>query len=235
MIPQVEREVFVNASKASNEVILEGADGAFGGIAAVDTGWGELEIIFFFIDELVFQGIGALMIVETLEAGTQAGGAKFGIEGLKSGKDGGACAVFDRFGEDAVAVIIVHNDQIIVASAGCGRESAGLVAKYFSGGFEEGGITKVGAVVRSGTGREEGVIGGEELEVIGKTRGWCNMRCLFGLFGGALVLARLVKVAFDHCNRSRGMFMEERWCNSGKVGDEAFAKGKVQSGQSGGE
>jgi hypothetical protein len=85
----------------------------------------------------------------------------------------------------------------------------------------------VGAVIRSGTGREEIVIGGEELGVIGKARGWCNRRCGGGLFGGALVLARLVKVAFDHCNRSRGMFTEERWGNAGEVGDESFAKGKV--------
>jgi hypothetical protein len=31
------------------------------------------------------------------------------------------------------------------------------------------------------------------------------------------------------------MFKEERCFNSGEVGDEAFAKGKVQGGQSGGE
>jgi hypothetical protein len=48
----VEREVFVNAAKASNEVILEGADGAFGGIASVDSGRGELKINFFFAEEL---------------------------------------------------------------------------------------------------------------------------------------------------------------------------------------
>jgi hypothetical protein len=160
---------------------------AFGGIAAVDAGRGELEVIFFVADELFQCTIGAL-IVETLEAGMQAGGAKFGMEVLKSGKNGGAHAVFDGFGEDAFAVIIVHNDQVIVvASAGWDRESAGLVAEYFSGWFEEGGITKVGAVIRSRTGREEIVIGGEELGVVGKTRGWCNTRCLFGLFGGALV------------------------------------------------
>jgi hypothetical protein len=61
----VEREVFVDAAKASNEVILEGAGGAFGGIAAVDSGRGELKVNFFFAEEL-FQCFGAL-IVETLE------------------------------------------------------------------------------------------------------------------------------------------------------------------------
>ena len=67
-IPQVEREVFVDAAKASNEVILEGADGAFGGIAAVDAWWGELKVNYFFAEEL-FQSFGAF-IVETLEERT---------------------------------------------------------------------------------------------------------------------------------------------------------------------
>ena len=64
----MEREVFVDAAKASNEVILEGADGAFGGIAAVDSWWGELKVDMFFAEEL-FQGFGAF-IVETLEERT---------------------------------------------------------------------------------------------------------------------------------------------------------------------
>jgi hypothetical protein len=64
-IPQVEREVFVNAAKASNEMILEGADGSFGGIAAVDSGWGKLKINNFFAEEL-FQRFRAF-IVKPLE------------------------------------------------------------------------------------------------------------------------------------------------------------------------
>jgi hypothetical protein len=52
-IPQVEGEVFVDAAQASNEMILEGADGSFGGIATVDSGWGELKINNFFAEELL--------------------------------------------------------------------------------------------------------------------------------------------------------------------------------------
>jgi hypothetical protein len=80
------------------------------------------------------------------------------MDGLKSGKNGGARAVFNGFGEDAVAVVIVDNDQVIVASAGWGRKSACLVAEDLSRGFEEGGIAKMGAVIRGGTGRKEVVI-----------------------------------------------------------------------------
>ena len=46
------------------------------------------------------------------------------MDDLETGKDGGACAVFDGFGEDAVAVIVINNYQIVVASAGWGRKSA---------------------------------------------------------------------------------------------------------------
>jgi hypothetical protein len=132
-IPQVEREVFVDTAKASNEVILEGADGAFGGIAAVDAGRGELEVNFLFAEELL-QCFRAFK-VETLKAGTQAGGVEFGMEGLKSGKDGGAHEVFDGFGKNDVAVEVVHEEQVIVAGAGRSNESAGLVTEEFSGWF----------------------------------------------------------------------------------------------------
>jgi hypothetical protein len=33
----------------------------------------------------------------------------------------------------------------------------------------------------------------------------------------------------------RGFTEEHHWCKSGEVGDEAFAKGKMQGGQGGGE
>jgi hypothetical protein len=103
----VEWEVFVDAAQASNEMILEGADGAFGGIAAMDSWWGELEVNFFFAEEL-FQSCGTF-IVETLEERTQSGGAQFGMDDLKSGKDGVACAIFDGFSKDAVAVVVINN------------------------------------------------------------------------------------------------------------------------------
>jgi hypothetical protein len=80
------------------------------------------------------------------------------MDELEAGKDGGACAVFDGFGEDAVAVIVIDNNQIIVAIAGRGRKSACLIAVNLSGRFKEGGITKMGSVVGSGTGRIEVVI-----------------------------------------------------------------------------
>jgi hypothetical protein len=38
-VPKVDWELFVDATEASNEVILEGLDGAFGGVARMDSRW----------------------------------------------------------------------------------------------------------------------------------------------------------------------------------------------------
>jgi hypothetical protein len=67
-IPYVEREVFVNSAKASDEMIFEGPDGAFGCVAAVDAGRSELEVDVFIAKELLQCWFRAF-IVETLEAG----------------------------------------------------------------------------------------------------------------------------------------------------------------------
>ena len=80
------------------------------------------------------------------------------MDNLKAGKDGCSCAIFNGFGNDAVAVIVINNYQIIVAIAGWGRKAACLIAVDLTGRFKEGGITKMGAVVGSGTGRKKVVI-----------------------------------------------------------------------------
>ena len=46
-------------------------------------------------------------------------------------------------------------------------------------------------------------------------------------FGGALVLARLVHVAFDCGGGMWWIFSEERWAESGEMGDVALYEGKV--------
>ena len=105
------------------------------------------------------------------------------MDELKAGKDGGACAVFDGFGKDAVAVVVINNYQIVVASAGRGRKSACLIAVNLSSRFKEGSITKVGAVVGSGTGRKEIVVGWDEVGVCWESGRWCDRRLFGGLFG----------------------------------------------------
>jgi hypothetical protein len=45
-VPKMEREVLIGTAKTGNEVIFEGLDGAFSGVAGMDTGWDKLEIDF---------------------------------------------------------------------------------------------------------------------------------------------------------------------------------------------
>jgi hypothetical protein len=49
LVPEVKGKVFVDAAEASNEVILEGSDSAFSGIAAVDPRWYQLEVNLLFV------------------------------------------------------------------------------------------------------------------------------------------------------------------------------------------
>ena len=51
-IPEMEREIGVNATEAGDEMILERTDASFGCIATMDVGRYQLEINFFFGHEL---------------------------------------------------------------------------------------------------------------------------------------------------------------------------------------
>jgi len=44
MVPEVNGEQFVGAAESTNEVIFEGANGAFGSIAPMDMWWDQLKI-----------------------------------------------------------------------------------------------------------------------------------------------------------------------------------------------
>jgi len=54
----VDGKILVCAAKASNEVVLEGADGSFHGIVAVEMQWDELVVIAFSC-KVVLKGAGA--------------------------------------------------------------------------------------------------------------------------------------------------------------------------------
>ena len=43
-VPKVKREVWVGAAEPGDEVVLERSDGAFSGVATMETGWDELAV-----------------------------------------------------------------------------------------------------------------------------------------------------------------------------------------------
>jgi hypothetical protein len=80
------------------------------------------------------------------------------VKGLIAGEDGTARAIFDGFGEDAIAVIVVKDQQIVIAMAGWCDEAACLVSVDLAGGFHEGSVAEVGAFIGLGA-QGIGIIG----------------------------------------------------------------------------
>ena len=80
-IPQVQGEGFVDTAEASDEMILEGADGAFSGVATMDARRSKLEVDVFAAEE-VLERFRAL-VVQALELGAVTGSAEAGMENFE--------------------------------------------------------------------------------------------------------------------------------------------------------
>ena len=125
-------ELAVTGAETSNEMVLEGADRAFGSIAAVNVRWGKLEVNVFF-SEVVFQGLGSF-IVKSLELWFES---TRGVEvmstfvGSKVFRAGGTAQELDM---DAVAVVIVHEKHASVALTRWEEETASGICVEFSCG-----------------------------------------------------------------------------------------------------
>ena len=64
------------------------------------------------------------------------------MEYFVAGKNAGSRAAADGFGEDAVAVVVVQDQNVVVANAGSNNESSGLVGvDLASRGFNDGSET----------------------------------------------------------------------------------------------
>eukprot|EP00980_Cylindrotheca_fusiformis_P017525 scaffold5497_cov135-Cylindrotheca_fusiformis.AAC.4 len=65
-------EVWIGGAEAGDEVVLEGADGSFSGVAAVDSWWGQLEVNLFLANVVLEDGAG--LVVKALELGSEPAG-----------------------------------------------------------------------------------------------------------------------------------------------------------------
>lgn len=98
-------EIFINAAKASDKMILKSADAAFGGIAAVHARRDELEIHILFVHEL-FEDFGTF-VVQTLETRLQSGLRKMSVENLVGVENALGGAVLERLDKDMIRIIII--------------------------------------------------------------------------------------------------------------------------------
>ena len=135
------------------------------------------------------------------------------MEGFVAGKDGCTCAVFEWFRKNAIAVIIVEDQQVVIAVTGWCNEAACLVSVDLASGLHDCCVAEVGAFIVWGIG---------VIRIVRRSGG-----CMVGCASGALVLARLVEVAFDHGEGARRMLSEEGGRKAGEVSDEAFIQSNV--------
>ena len=195
-VPKVQGKVLIKAAETGNEVIFECANCTFSGVAPMDTGRDKLEVDGFFAEKGL-QGFGAL-VVEALELGTMTGGDEAGVNRCERQVDAVGSAVFHWLDEDAIAVKVVNDEDIIVAGAGCHDEAVGLIGMDLPGdwvGFDGSGVTVMRPSVFGVAGRVVVCCVGAG---VGRER-WCHGGVLW--LGGSLVsFLGLVHVPFDHCN-----------------------------------
>ena len=124
-------------------------------------------------------------------------------------------AVFHWLDEDAITVIVVDDEDVIVAAVGHDYESAGLFGVDLTGdwvGLDDIGVTLMCSSVVGIAEREH--VGGVVCDAVTVLGRWCH-----GLWlGGALIFAGLVHVPLNHGDGLGGCFASEAEVRPGKLG-----------------
>jgi hypothetical protein len=98
-------KVLVDAAKARDKMILEGADAAFGCILAMHSRRDKLEIHFLLVHKLL-EDLRAF-VVEALETRFQSGLSEMFVEGLVGAKDARCGSILEWLGENRIAIIVI--------------------------------------------------------------------------------------------------------------------------------
>ena len=131
-----------------------------------------------------------------------------------------------RFDENAVAVVIMDNKDVIVAGTGCNIKLTGWFRVNVTGvGFKDSGVTMMQACIPWVA----------EWECIGRLRiravAWSGS----DLFGQALVFTCLIQVSFYHGDGRRRMPAKGLGCNFHEMWKESTREDRVNRGERGGE
>ena len=129
-VPKVHGEARVVATYAGNEVFLEGANGFLGMFGVVAMRRDRLKVFVGFGHE--FLEPGKAFVVEGVEGSLDAARAEIFVKDGVAAHDFCFAAIFHGLGEYGVGVILVDYHEVLVAFAGCGGETTGLVSGYFS-------------------------------------------------------------------------------------------------------
>ena len=113
LVPQMKWKVLVDAAKSGNEVILEGADRAFGGIAAMHAGWNELKIDVGVAQERLERG--GSLVIEAVQLWMQTGGNKACMNDCEGGENARARTTFHGFDQNGITVVVEYDHNVIIA------------------------------------------------------------------------------------------------------------------------
>lgn len=156
----MEGELGVHTAEASNQVILEGPDGPFSGVAPVNSR-GDKLVVNFNIGHVGLENVGAL-IVQALETRSEAGlgeGSNTALVGLE---DGWGMPGRNGLGINEVAIVVVEDKEVVVAKTRGSGEAPGLIGiDQASGiGFNHGGKAMMRGIIGGFTaGESEGSVG----------------------------------------------------------------------------
>ncbi len=151
LVPEVQRKIFVDAAEARNKVVFERAHGTFDSVAAMKT-WGNKLEVDGGVAQKGFERFGTL-VVQSVELGSQSGREQPLVDDLESRQDAWPRSAAHWLHQNAVAVVIIHDQHVIVSRAGCDHKFTGLIRMNLSGGgFEDGGETSVRSSVVGLTG-----------------------------------------------------------------------------------
>ena len=119
-------KIRVTAGDASNQVVLEGLDGALIRVCSMQVGGYKLKC-----DSLAVHKIleaSWTFIVKHLELGSKAPIGELGMEDGVGSDELCFTSRFYRIGDDSVAVIVVEDHEVIAAATGGDGEAASLVS-----------------------------------------------------------------------------------------------------------
>jgi hypothetical protein len=120
----------VGAAKAGDEMVFKSLDGAFGPVATMETGRSQL-VVDVFAGHVVLEKLRGF-VAKAMELGTEATALEKAKNCSVGGFDGGLFAVGYWLGVNGVAVIIVEDKDVVVATGGRHDEAAGLVGAYLA-------------------------------------------------------------------------------------------------------
>jgi len=149
--------------------------------------WWDKLVVNAFGSKVVLKGTGSF-IIKVLEFGAESHSAEMGMTNFVCIQYGFRLAVLEGDGKDGIAVIIIKDENVVVASAGGCNKFTSLISVGLSCGFKHGCI----AIMDAGTilwCKQEGII----VNVV-KIIGWCWLCLVEFLF------LHSWSMSLEHCN-----------------------------------